>query len=465
MAGTPHWLWVADQIVSWSNRWAGRDAAHRISLDTLNAGRWRVPLPLVMERIWRFNCPRCLDPTAQEGEPQLSPMARRQLAGGGYIGGVAMLPLSYAEQEGVDPRDAWSSCFLLMTRLQGIGEHRARQYSDLWGAGGCTGLGETGMAVLSYANAGFGDILGELLREHASIGWRALSQGAVQERRVTGPDVMPDVPHEVCVQGVLSSVSARFDPSPENYRGVCNDLGFWKAVLLEERFVLPAVAGVTDARGATMDRLWTEYLRGGFPGYMGQRPGSGAAAAALWYYGLVFTTSIYGWMADVAARYNDLEAAVRARLQLSASDVDGLRAAVGDVEEIVARAEFSGEKPSWAACWDVGGCTGRVDSWVWEQPEWVGRDSWNPAQVPRAALRAATTIGWTRAVAAWAGELYQEPPVIEPPRPRPEEDEEEEPPTAAKRQVHPAIPFAVGAAIPLFGYLIIREAGKTGRKA
>lgn len=454
MSNTPRWLRVAEDIVRQSNAWTGRPPEAYVSLDSLNAVRGHVPLSLLMERIWRDNCPLCTE------FDRLSPEFRQPVAGAGYVGGVAMLPVDYAREQGLDPRDAWTSVYMLATRLRDVAETRARQYSSLWEEANCQPVRIDAMTrgVGEYAEGEVDRMVEAIFYTHGDVGWRAISQGTITDRYThSEPGIAGrEIPAKVCFDGGVPCdvgvpgchALARYNASFDNYYGVFNDLGFWKAVLLEERVVSP-FRGAEASRKAIMDRLWDEFLRGGLAAFLSDREGGTEVAALLWYYGLVFTVSAFAWMQDVVLRYNQYAPDVRERLGLSPTDISTLRGDLAAVNEIAGGAEFSDERPTWG----LGG------AYTWAQPDWVGKDAWNPADVSVELLRT-STIGWSAETDRWAGGLYQTPPVVEPPRPRPRPGVE---PVARVRGA--AVPVVLGVMIPLIGYGVLQGvSGKVDRK-
>ena len=445
MASTPRWLRVAEDIVQLSNTWTGRSPGAYISLDSLNAVRGHVPLSLLMERIWRDNCPLCTE------FDRLSPEFRQPVTGSGYIGGVAMLPVDYAREQGLDPRDAWTSVYMLAVRLRDIAEARVRQYSGLWEDANCRDIRIDAMTrgVAEYAENDVDRMVPGIFYTHGNVGWRAISQGTVTDREIDSERGEP-FPSKVCFDGGVPAdvgvpgyhALARYNASSDNYYGVYNDLGFWKAVLLEERVTTP-FRGVEDSRKALMDRLWDEFLRGGLAAFLTDREGGEEVAALLWYYGLVFTVSAFAWMQDVVLRYNEYVPDVRARLGFSPADISMLRGHLTAVNEIAGGTEFTAEQPTWG----LGG------AYTWQQPDWVGKDSFNPAAVSVELLRA-STAGWSAETDRWAGGLYQTPPVVGPPRPRPRPGVE---PVARTRSA--VVPVMLGVGIPLLGYAVLQGAG------
>lgn len=455
MSATPRWLHVANNIIEEANKSPWREPANYISLDSINGIRGRVPMALLMERVWIDNCPQCQDFN------RLSPAFREPVAGLGYVGGIANIPVNYARDQRLDPRDPWTSLYMLATRLRDIAEGRARQYSDMWDQINCAETESVVLAMGATSWPGWSSAISDLVNKYSDVGWRAISQGTVEDRGTTGGPVQ--MPNKVCIDGVPANVGEPgmhilpyYEAGPRNFYGVYNDLGFWKAVLLEERVTTPFSTDEQRSRVGIMDRLWTEFLRGGLWGFLLDRGGNGGVLVAgmLWYHGLVWTISPFAWMQDVILHYNEYPSEVRDRLQLSPSDISMLRGHLDAVNRIVQGAELTRKDPTWA---------GPDGANLWTQPEWVGHESTNPAQISLAVLRP-STVGWSTETDRWAGGLFQVPGQVEPPRQRPAERQPQptKPPTSTASKVHPAIPFLIGASVPLLGYLVVggRGSGK-----
>jgi hypothetical protein len=489
-SATPRWLRVAENLIRDANTYPGRDVTNYISLDSLHALRGMVPLSLLMERLWRDNCPEC-------SEFDLLSPGVRMVSDLGYVGGVAELPVSYARDVmRFDPRDPWTSTLMLATRLRDIAESRARQYSDMWTRFNCrewTDQEKTALlpAALGYGSDDFEQVVGKILALRNSVGWRAISQSAISFRgTVSGAPV--SIPNLLCLDGAVPPNTGvpgchavlRMAAAAEQYFGVSNDLGFWRAIFLEERVVAPFRA-LESSRKDVMNRLWTEFLRSGLAAFLMGREGGAEVFASLWLFGLVWTVDVFAWMRGIVENYNSLEPDVRDRLQLAPEDITMLRGHMAAIDGIAGGATFNGEQPTWSACpydcqsrimgpdecmqSDVAACScspGTLGANTWTQPDWVGPDSWNPGAVPIAQLRL-TAIPWSQDTDRWAGALFQTPPQVEPPRPRPQPTPTPtptpsgtKPPTVVAKGVHPIVPLLIGAAVPVVGFLIVRNAGK-----